>query len=214
MKSTLATVLLAASTLAAPATALALDGESPPSERPVSTLVADFNFLLGQKYLNNDDWGILDEQLLTGLESTWRGPTWPVGVAFDGMFSNAEKRRNEFTQEETVTRASTLELGLGLRAIVPFGRVRPYVGGGAAVAQGDIQTLRRNEADEAAGAGGIGWWACGGVFLRVGQTANVGLAVRWSQANVKSGSFDANAGGMAYALTAGFGIPPFLVPED
>ena len=206
-------IAIAISSLLGPA-AFALEGESPPSGREAPALVADFNFLLGQKYLDPDDWGTLDEQLLTGLESTWRGPTWPVGIAFDGMFSNAEKRTSQFTTEETVTRASTLELGLGLRAIVPFGRIRPYVAGGAALAQGDVQILRRQEADEAAGAGGIGYWASAGVFGRLGQTANVGLAVRWSQANVKSGTFDANAGGMVYAITLGFGIPPYLDPED
>lgn len=202
-------IVIAISSFFGPA-AFAQQGESPPSAREPSALVADFNFLLGQKFLDHEDWGKLDEQLLTGLESTWRGPTWPVGIAFDAMFSNAEKRTSQFTTEETVTRASTLELGLGLRAIVPFGRIRPYVGGGAALVQGDVQIIRRQEADEASGAGGIGYWASAGVFGRLGETANVGLAVRWSQAHVKSGGFETNAGGMVYAITLGFGIPPYL----
>ena len=206
-------VSIAVSSLFAGSAAFA-QSEMPPSGREPSILIADFNFLLGQKYLDHGDWGNLDSQLLTGLETTWRLPSWRVGIAIDGMFSNAEKRSNEFTTEETITRASTLELALGLRAVVPFGRIRPFVGGGGALAQGDVQIIRRGDADSAAGAGGYGAWACAGVYGRLGQTANIGLTARWSQANVKSDTFDANAGGMVYAISLGFGIPPYFDPED
>lgn len=202
-------VAIAVSWLLGPA-ALA-QHESPPSGREPSSLVADFNFLLGQKYLDHDEWGSLDEQLLTGVETTWRLPSWRVGIAVDGLFSNAEKRRG-VPPEQTVTRGSSLELGLGLRAIVPFGRIRPHLGAGPALVQGDVQVIRPHERDDVAGAGGLGWFVSGGVYGRIGQTANLGVAVRWSQARVKSGTFDADAGGMVYAVSLGFGIPPYEDP--
>lgn len=195
------------------ATAHAQSGETAPSGREPSALIADFNLLLGEKFLDHGEWGDLDEQFTTGMETTWRMPRWRVGIAADGLFSNAEKRRGAFA-EEVITRASTLELGLGLRAIVPLGRLRPYVGAGAALVQGDVQVIRRQDADEAAGAGGLGWWAGGGVYGRLGETANLGVSVRWSQAHVRSGGFEADAGGMTYALVLGFGIPPYFDPAD
>jgi hypothetical protein len=182
----------------------------PASAFAQDTLVADFNFLLGNKQVDTGDWGkTLDEQFTTGLETTWRHTRWPVGIAADAMFANAEKRRNEFTQDETLTRASTLELAVGARAIVPFGAWRPHLGAGVELAQGDVQVIRRGDADDAAGAGGTGVWVSGGVFARLGRTANIGMSVRWSQANVKSSTFEADAGGIVYGVTLGFGIPPY-----
>lgn len=187
--------------------------ESPPSSRPAPALAADFNFLLGNKVLDRDEWGNLNNQFVTGLESTWRKPAWRVGVAVDAVFANAEKRTGRFS-EEVVTRGSTLELALGARAIVPFGRVRPFIGAGAEIAQGDRQVIRRAESDDAAGGGATGLWANAGVFGRFGKTANVGVSVRWSQARVKARAFDADAGGMVYAIAIGFGIPPYGPEEE
>ena len=65
---------------------------------------------------------------------------------------------------------------------------------------------------QVAESGGLGWFVSGGVYGRIGQTANLGLGVRWSQAHVKSGSFEADAGGMVYAVSLGFGIPPYDDP--
>lgn len=186
--------------------------EMPPPSRPVAPLAADLNFLLGQKYLDRDDWGPrLDEQFATGLETTWRRPGWHVGVALDAVFANAEKRTNEFTAEEVELRGSTLEVALGARAVIPVPgkRVRPYLGAGAEIAQGDVQVIRRGGADDAHGGGATGWWAGAGVYLRLGQTANVGLTARWSTAEVDASGFHADAGGMTYAVLIGFGIPPF-----
>lgn len=189
--------------------ALAIALFLPGSALAQESFAADLNFLIGQKQLDRDDWGDdLDRQLITGAETTWRKRGWRVGVAADAMFANKEKRRGTFAEEE-VTRGSTLELAVGVRAIVPFGRWRPHAGAGIELAQADRQVLRRQEADDAAGAGGTGWWASGGVFARLGRTANLGLSVRWSSARVKSGSFDGEAGGMVYGVTLGFGIPPY-----
>lgn len=182
--------------------------------RGTPALAADFNFLLGTKVLDREEWGKdLSNQFLTGLETTWRKPSWHVGIAADALFANAEKRRGTFAEEE-VTRGSTLELALGARAILPLRRVRPFFGAGAEVAQGDVQVLRRGASDDAHGGGATGWWAGGGLFGRFGKTANVGLSVRWSQARVKARGFDADAGGMVYAVTFGFGIPPYAGDEE
>jgi len=192
----------------------ALAQESPPSTRPTAKLAADFNFLLGTKVLDREEWGKdLSNQFLTGLETTWGKPSWRVGIAADALFANAEKRRGTFSEEE-VTRGSTLELAVGARAILPLGRVRPFFGAGAEIAQGDVQVLRRADSDEAHGGGATGWWAGGGVFGRFGKTANVGLSVRWSTARAKASGFDKDAGGMVYAVTFGFGIPPFATGEE
>ena len=188
--------------------------EMPPSASPPSALVVDLNFLLGQKYLDRDDWGkTLDEQFATGLETTWRRPGWYAGIAIDALFANAEKRSGQFADEQ-VLRGSTLELAAGVRAVVPFGRIRPYLGAGAEIAQADVQTIRRADADDAKGGGGTGWWAGGGVYARLGKTANLGLCARWSTAEVSANGFKANAGGMTYAVVVGFGIPPYEPDEE
>jgi hypothetical protein len=136
----------------------AIAQETAPSGRPGSNLVVDLNFLIGQKYLDRDDWGSkLDEQFATGLETTWSRPGWRAGVAVDAVFANAEKRSGSFS-DEVILRGSTLEIAIGVRAIVPIGRVvRPFAGAGAELAQGDVQTIRRGGTDEAHGGGGTGW---------------------------------------------------------
>lgn len=188
--------------------------ETPPATNAPAPLMVDLNFLLGQKYLDRDHWGSkLDEQFATGLETTWRKPGWYAGVAIDALFANAENRSGQFDDEQVI-RGSTLELAAGVRAVVPFGRIRPYVGAGAEIAQGDVQTIRRADADQAEGGGGTGWWAGGGVYARLGQTANLGLCLRWSTAEVSANDFEANAGGMTYAVVIGFGIPPYEPDEE
>ena len=191
----------------------ALAQESPPSPKSAPALAVDVNFLLGNKVLDREEWGRQNNQFVTGLETTWRRPSWPVGVAVDAVFANAEKREGRYSEEE-ITRSSTLELALGARAVVPFGRLRPFVGAGAEIAQGDRQIIRRAADDDAAGGGATGVWAGAGVFGRLGKTANLGLSVRWSQARVKARGFDANAGGLVYAIAIGFGIPPYGPEED
>lgn len=182
-----------------------------PSPTPRSLLVADLNFVVGEKRLEREGWGDdLDRQLATGLETTFSRANWPVGIAADLLFSNHRRRRGWRTAEERIIEGGTIEAGLGLRAVMRLrdGRVRPFVGAGVEIAQAEYAVRRRFGPNENRGAGDFGWWVNGGVFGRFGTSANVGVTVRWSRATVESDSFGpAEAGGLVYAVVAGFGFP-------
>ena len=50
----------------------------------------NINFFLGQKLLDNDDWGDLDQQDTFGVLVDFKPNHWPVSIALDFLGSYAE----------------------------------------------------------------------------------------------------------------------------
>jgi opacity protein-like surface antigen len=153
------------------------------------------NALLGRKTLEAEDWKPVDKHVELGMLLDFKRDTWPVSVAIDFSWSDdGALEDNPFTGPADAD-GETTEVNLGVRKIWDhYARARPYIGGGVALISADIFVrvlgVRVSDSDD-----GQGFWAAGGLFWTLGDHFNVGLDVRYSQADITLFEVDADAGG-------------------
>jgi opacity protein-like surface antigen len=158
------------------------------------------NFFLGQKSLDSDDWSPLDEQGEFGVLVDFRNKNWPVSIALDFLGSADDTSVSGIKLD-----AMTSEFNAGVRKIweVQGSSVKPYLGGGIAFiraeAEGAAFPVVVTEDDN-----GTGIWLNGGVYWTLGQHFNLGLDLRYSQADVTLFGVDAKAGGSHVGLLLGY----------
>ena len=157
----------------------------------------EINFILGQKMLEEDDWAPVEDQGEFGVAASIGGEDWPVLLALDLLVSATEETVLGFDVD-----GSTSELAVGIRKIWHPGKARPFVGGGLAFINGEVEAFGVSEDDNA-----TGYWVNGGVFWRLGARFNIGVDVRISRGEVELFGFDAEAGGEHIGLILGFGKP-------
>ena len=79
-------------------------------------------------------------------------------------------------------------------------KVQPYVGGGLAYIDGEIEV-----SSVSVSYAGIGFWANGGVLFRIGSRFNLGIDVRYSDAEIEPlPGAKLDAGGTHVGLLVGF----------
>ncbi|HET9481012.1 MAG TPA: hypothetical protein VFP98_04580, partial [Candidatus Polarisedimenticolia bacterium] len=135
-----------------------------------------------------------------GVEVSIGPGNWPIDLALDAFFSAGDEE--EFGLDIDLT---TQEFAGGIRKIWEAGNARPYIGGGLAIIRADaeISTPGGSVSDDDIG---IGPWFGGGVFWRIGQAFNIGIAGRWSTADVEfDGGPEVDAGGLHAGLLLGWG---------
>lgn len=153
----------------------------------------------GRKQLDEDEWGPLTPQNEFALNLTGGGAAWPVHVAADWYTSLG-------SHEPTDTTATLMEFGLGARRILDIGRVRPSVGAGVAVSTIRIVQDPDPRRPDAITGRGFGPWVDAGVSVRFLTWWDLGVKVRWSQAEVDAESRGKlPAGGFHYGLVLGTG---------
>ena len=157
------------------------------------------NFFLGQKSLESDDWGPLDEQGAFGVLVDFKQRHWPVSIALD-ILGSADDTRELGVDID----GSTVEFNAGVRKIWEVHRssVRPYIGGGIAFINAELETTGFNTVtveDD-----GTGFWINGGVYWTLGQHFNLGLDLRYSEAEVTLLGVDVEAGGAFAGLLLGY----------
>jgi len=159
------------------------------------------NFFLGGKALDSNDWEPLEDQAEFGAEVSFGKDGWPISIAIDLLGAASEETEGGIDFE-----GRTSELGVGVRKIWEVGRTRPYVGGGIALVNAEIEAdvpgPNISEDDE-----GIGAWVGGGVFWRLGSRFNIGVAARFSKAEVTLFGEDVEAGGTHVGILLGWGWP-------
>lgn len=188
----------------------------------------DINFMLGFKQI--DDFADLQESFSgeddlgsqpdLGVEMTFRGADWPIGVAVDILGSARQEEVSEYAYPYFIdleVDASTAEVDVGVRKIweLPGKAVRPYVGGGLALARGEVELtgdafipliglITVSESDDGTG---VGYWLGGGVYWRLGERFNIGLNARYSSAEVEleDADEDVDVGGIHAGLLLGWG---------
>ena len=186
------------------------------------------NFFLGQKSLDDAAWAPGDQQFEVGVETSWGKYSWPVLLAVDFFWSKDQPTvdappSETFSGEESL---STMELGLGFRKIWRAGSARPYWGAGVVVIEARQEKIKEERLGGVPfgvstvkhSARGIGGWLDGGVFWRMTQRFNLGLAVRYSLAaadlleySVRARDYREdwfNAGGFHAGLILGWGWQP------
>jgi len=156
------------------------------------------NLFLGQKNLNKSDWDPADKQAEAGLLFDFRPVTWPVSIAIDILASE-----DKFTDGGLKFTASTSEADLGLRKIweISDSSIRPYIGGGVAFVNGKIKERSTNVSIDD---NGTGYWVNGGVYWTLAESFNVGLELRYSNADVTILGSDVKAGGTHAGLILGY----------
>jgi hypothetical protein len=132
----------------------------------------------GTRTFEDEDFGTLDDQLALTLDYLE-----PVGFGLvrleGGLHYAFDEAQGVVGGEEVRLRAETIEVSAGFQVSKLLGRVRPYVGVGAAVQFLDVRGIEDEfgvlfDAD----ASTFGGYAKGGILLQVSETAHVGLEVR------------------------------------
>ena len=131
----------------------------------------------------------------------WQNREWPVALAADFLSSREDSSisRDGFTEQH----ARTSEVDLGVRKIWRSGIVRPYLGGGVALASGEIDRTGPfgSISDQESGAG---LWLGGGIAWTLSRAFNVGLDAKLSGARIRLLGDDVNAGGFHLGLLLGY----------
>ncbi|VAW50117.1 hypothetical protein MNBD_GAMMA06-1839 [hydrothermal vent metagenome] len=162
------------------------------------------NFFLGQKTLDKDDWEPLDKQPEFGVLIDFKQQDWPVSIAIDLLGSSDETTFNEPGFGNISIEAQTSELNLGVRKIwnTPNSSIRPYIGGGLALINAEIGAtgfIPVSDNDN-----GTGFWFGGGIYWTLNQSFNIGLDLRYSQADVTLFDESGDAGGTHAGLMLGY----------
>lgn len=180
-------------------------------------------------------------QPAVGAELTWGRQGWPVLIALDVMHSYDDgMQRFPFIslgplvipRADVWRRARVIEVGLGVRRSVEIKGFSPYLGAGgswvrASVAYQMIDPTQGQFGTPGASLGGtdtgIGYWAGGGIYRRIGPRFQMGVAARYSKATVtlpeptvvgENGGYvfgggvrDVQAGGRHIGLVLGWSFP-------
>lgn len=164
-----------------------------------SQWTGNVNFFLGQKSLDSDDWGTLDEQGAFGVLVDFRQENWPVSIALDFLGSADDTTRLGNTID-----GMTTEFNAGIRKIweISGSSVRPYLGGGIAFINAELE--RTNVFVVKDDDSGTGLWLNGGIYWTLGQHFNLGLDLRYSEADVTLFGVNGEAGGGFAGLLLGY----------
>ena len=183
-----------------PAIAQEKGGSAPPKP-------SNINIVFGQKMLDDKDWnkefkaaGLpnLKNQTLYGVQMSWAGPSWPVALATDLLYSSASGKSSSLNRTVTGT---TFELGLGARKFFALGPpVSPYAGGGLTWGTGFVTC----DGCSSKAPNGTGLWAEGGAVYRLGRL-NAGLGARYSNIDGSDGGVKLKVGGLNVNAVLGFG---------
>ena len=155
---------------------------------------------VGQKSLDDSDWSQLDSQVAVGLILDLKQSNWPLRIAFDTIGSGDVHEHGSQKDE-----GYTLENHLGIRKVFEFNDlpVKPYLGGGIALVYGELKkkegAVTVSDDDRA-----LGGWIGGGLYFELTSHINLGLDLRYSQAEVTLFDLDREAGGIHAGVTAGY----------
>lgn len=189
-----------------------------------------YNFFLGGKWLpelSDDDlpFGLdLKEQPDLGVEMSFGKDDWPVMIAVDILASGADDSRSFSAyippygdldlEIELENRSIELDVGVRKTWEKAGSRVRPYIGGGLSTIQSEMEStfsaapLFGASSFEDTGEG-LGIWAGGGVYWKVGKKMNLGFNVRRSSARLSFDDLDidnVHLGGTHVGLLLGWGF--------
>lgn len=177
----------------------------PPTPSNAQEWTGNVQVLAGTKALDKEDWGPLEDQEEFGILVDFKKEGWPVSVAIDILRSEESSTVVEPLSGLAVdATGETTEVDLGVRKIWDRnGKARPYIGGGLALISADLSA--RAFGIEVSNSGDAeGLWLDAGVYWTLRESFNIGLDLRYSQADVTLMGTDGNAGGTHAGLVFGY----------
>jgi len=161
----------------------------------------NINIFLGSKTLDSNDWSTsFQDQDEFGILFDVRGENWPVNLAIDLLGSS-----KQIDYVDGYTTVSTSELDFGARKIfnIVGTPVYPYVGGGLGLMSARVEDAYYYYGSYIYEDTGFGVWLDGGAYVTLGQF-NLGLDLRYSQADVTVAGNKVNAGGSHAGILLGY----------
>lgn len=156
------------------------------------------NVFLGQKQLDDDDWGRLDDQDELGLLFDFAQKSWPINIAIDLLGSRESASYAGYDVD-----GKTTEFCVGVRKIFILDQsaiFKPYVGGGLAFIGAELEDEFGHSEDD----NGAGIWLNAGGYFTLSQHFNIGLDLRYSKAEVTLSGEEVEAGGTHIGLILGY----------
>lgn len=175
---------------------------TPPTPRS-SASVSNVTMLIGQRFLDEDDWEPLDEQTVFGVEFDRYGPYDPVG--FEIGFSYAEDSGNVGAVDLD---SEVWEIYAGPRKTFSLAedRLHPYISAGASWSNAEVDGSLGN-ASGSVDDDAFGFYLRAGVYYTIGDGFNLGLDYRkllgadYEDSGVKAdGDFDQFSIGIGYSF--------------
>lgn len=175
----------------------------PPSQAQGWT--GNVNALIGTKMLDDDDWEPVEEQDQLGVLVDFRPTAWPVNLAIDLLRSQDDASFGSAVGVDV----EITEVDFGVRKHWDRSSLfRPYIGGGLAYVSADLEvsvSLPPFGSDsETFDDSAFGLWVNGGVYWSIRNAFNIGIDLRYSDADVSFAGVDANAGGVHAGLLLGY----------
>ncbi|MGA1874795.1 MAG: hypothetical protein ACMUIA_04240 [bacterium] len=150
------------------------------------------NFFFGEKRMDKDDWKPLDRQTEFGFfEVDFTFPNWPLSITWAYLMS--DETGDYFLAESD-------ELHIGLKKIMNLrcAPLHPFVSGGISRMETHLEVGNKKYSDT-----GAGLWAGTGIYWTSGSGFNIGLMVKYSDADVTFDHEEFEAGGIHYGIMAG-----------
>ena len=156
---------------------------------------------IGQKSLDDKDWGELDGQGSLGMILDFKKKSWPVSIAVDVIISGTEEKDGDIE-----TNGGTFETDIGVRKIFELSNssIKPYIGGGIAIIGAGTQTIDDGKTISDEDDTGTGAWLGGGMYYAASESLIIGFDLRYSEAEVTLSDEDREAGGFRTGFTVGY----------
>lgn len=183
------------------------------------------NAFIGGKAMGNDDWGRYDDQAEFGVMADFKEKGWPVSLVVQGFYSadgESESHDTDYWGDGDDSyyyygeEAYTSELNIGIKKIFNLSNAwNFYIGGGGALVKGGVEVTEVEYIDDhyyyrdtdKEDDTGYGYWAAIGFYKTFWRHFNVGLEVRYSDAEIKLFDRDTEAGGVHGGLVLGYSWP-------
>ncbi len=157
-----------------------------------STFTGNINLFLGAKALDKAEWEPLEEHSEAGFVADFGPANWPVSIEIRMLHSESDQSFLGIT-------ANTTELDLGVRKTWVSGNMHPYIGGGIASIEAEL-----DDGFTTVSGSGTGIWLGGGIYWVLGQHFNLGFDFMSSTADVTIVGVNADAGGGHFNFLLGY----------